>query len=314
MKTITKLFLLSALLLVFSACEKDPLITLNSSSQIEVPSEGGSATISFSANRDWKASSAQGWIRVSPSSGTKTDGNVSVTITCDANSEYDERTGTVTISIEGMSQSVSVKQPARQGLFVPTQSFEVSAGATSIEVQVQANVEYEVSSSAGWIKQTGTKALSSTTFVFSIEENPDHEEREATITVKAKGAASLSDQIVRVRQAGQPYEEDDVEPGVSGIQGITWMYRSGQDQMLYRKSGSNAYCILMEPSANKVFCITLPLKDKYTAGMEFEATVTQNVDKDKPAIAKMKMKVSQTGGRYLFLSDENGKTAVLIVG
>ena len=110
MKQITKLFLIAALLL--TACEKEPVITLNSPSLSEVGAGGGKLSLSFSANRDWNISSSVPWIHVTPSSGTRAEESVAVTIACDANTEYDERSGIVTIFIEGPSQSVTIKQAA----------------------------------------------------------------------------------------------------------------------------------------------------------------------------------------------------------
>ena len=101
---------------------------------------------------------------------------------------------------EGLTQVVSVKQPANLGVIVPTKSYELSSGAGTIEVEVQANVQYSVSVSDSWIKQTGTKGLTKSILVFSISENTTYDSRSASITIKSQ-SSSVPDQVVTIRQA-----------------------------------------------------------------------------------------------------------------
>lgn len=309
MKQITTLFLLSALLL-FTACESEPAVTLISASDIEAGVDGGSATVSFTANRDWRVNCSS-WIHASPSSGTKTGGTIQVSVTFDANPTYDERSGSITITIEGMSQSVKVRQPAKDGLVVPTRSFEIEAAAQSLEIEVQSNVNYDVSCSASWIRYSATKALTSKTLVFSVEENTSPEAREAIITIKA-GGSKVDDQVVSVTQKGKPQEED-IEPGLFGLSGLKWTYRPGVDQMLFRKSGQKCYAMLIDPATNTIFNLEIPAKSAYTQGMELAGKIIQNVDKTRPAVIDVKLKVSRQEGRYLWLADANGNTAVFTI-
>ena len=95
---------------------------------------------------------------------------------------------------------MTVKQPANLGIVLPTQSYDLQADAKSIEVTVQANVQYSVSSSVDWIKQTGTKALTSKTLTFSIAENKTYDAREGKITLKPQ-QGNVQEQVITVRQA-----------------------------------------------------------------------------------------------------------------
>ena len=97
-------------------------------------------------------------------------------------------------------QTVTVRQPANLGVVLPRQAFDLQADGTSIEVEVRANVQYSVSTSADWIKQTGTKGLTSKTLTFSIEENKTYDSREGKITIKPQGG-SVQEQVISVRQA-----------------------------------------------------------------------------------------------------------------
>ena len=72
-------------LLCLASCRKAPVLTIPNPSNVELSADGSSATISFTANGDWRATSSDPWVTVSPSSGKASDGPISVTIRCAAN-------------------------------------------------------------------------------------------------------------------------------------------------------------------------------------------------------------------------------------
>lgn len=185
---------------LFLSCQKAPELTLTGPSSIELSADGSSGTITFTANREWKVSCSDTWVSVSPSSGTATDGTVTVTVRCNANTTYEDRTATVTIKMEELSQTVTVKQPANLGIILPMVSFNLASDTKSLEVSLQANVQYTVSISDYWIKHTGTKGLVSNTLTFSVDENTSYDARSATITIKAQNG-SVPDQVISVTQA-----------------------------------------------------------------------------------------------------------------
>lgn len=184
----------------FYSCQKAPELVITSPASIDLNVDGSSGSITFTANRNWKASSSDSWITVSPSSGEASDKAVTVSVRCNANTTYEDRTATVTIRMEELSQTVTVRQPANKGVVLPKQAYDLQADARSIEVEVQANVQYTVSTSATWIKQTGTKALTSKTLTFSIEENKTYDPREGKITIKPQ-ESGVQEQVISVRQA-----------------------------------------------------------------------------------------------------------------
>ena len=215
------LFILAGMLLLLSACQLLPLITITSPSEIELSADGGSGVVIFTANREWRASSPANWIHVSPASGDASKDAISVTVTADANTTYDDRTATVTVSIDGMSQTVTVTQQANLGIILPTKTYEVKAEAQTIEVEVQANVEYEVSIGTDWIQQAGTKGLTSEKYTFNIVENPSYSPREGTIFIKSK-SAKVPDQVVSVKQAGFVPQKVDLGVVVTRGDGSTY--------------------------------------------------------------------------------------------
>ena len=201
MKQLTRFaVLLIGMTYLFASCQKAAELALISPKSLEFSADGGSETITFTANRDWHVSCLDSWVTVSPSSGSASDGALTVTISCHANTTYDDRTTTVTISMEEQSQSVSIKQQANKGVVLPKQVFDLQCDARSIDVEVLANVEYSVSISGNWIKQTGTRALTSKTLTFSIEENKSFDPREGKITITPQDS-KIQEQVISVRQA-----------------------------------------------------------------------------------------------------------------
>ena len=130
------------------SCQKAPEFTFNGPSNIEMEADGSSTSISFTANRDWTVSTSDSWVSVSPSSGSAVDGPIKVSVSCNPNTTFEDRTATITIRMEEFTQTLNVFQPANKGIVLPTKSFNLASGERSIEVEVQANVEYSVSVSA----------------------------------------------------------------------------------------------------------------------------------------------------------------------
>ena len=200
MKRLPYVLLLSLGFALLFSCQKEPELTLISSPTVELSADGSSGTITFTANRDWTISSSESWIHVSPSSGSATDGQITVTVRCDANTTYDARSATVTITAKGLTQTFTVNQPANLGVIVATKEYNLTSEAKTIEVEVQANVQYSVLVSGDWIKQTGTKGLTNNILVFSVDENTTYDNRNATISIKPMDSI-VAEQTISVKQA-----------------------------------------------------------------------------------------------------------------
>ena len=211
------LFVCFAVIVLAGACQKAPELTLSSASEVSLTADGSSGSITFTANRDWAASAADTWVRVSPASGAASKDPVTVTVRCDANTTYEDRRSTVTIRAEGLSQTVTVKQPANLGIIVPNQSITLAAGDKSFEVEVQANVQYDVVISADWIKQKGTKGLITNNLSFSVEENQTYDERKATVTISQQdGSISQTISVKQAAKEGLELEKKEYDMPVEG--------------------------------------------------------------------------------------------------
>ena len=189
-------------LICLAACQKAPFLTMTGSRSFNFSRDGGTQTIAFSCNRDWSVSSSESWISVSPSSGTASDGDISVTLRVSPNSTYDPRTATLTLKCEGLSETITVTQDTGLGLIVSPTTFDLTNAAQDIEIELQKNVQYSVAideSGIDWIKQGGTKALSTDKVTFHIAANTSYDNREGKITFKQTDG-SLA-QTVTIRQS-----------------------------------------------------------------------------------------------------------------
>lgn len=165
------------------SCEKETMLDI-SETEIVAPSEGLSKTISISTNKDWSASSSEGWCTVSPSSGNSSV--TSVTITVAANDTYDPRSCIVTITAKELSIPITVSQETNLGLLVSPDRYELNNDAQEIEVEVKANVDYDVAITGDWIQRNTTKALVTTKLYFNIAKNDSYDNREGSITISQK--------------------------------------------------------------------------------------------------------------------------------
>ncbi|MCC8115327.1 MAG: leucine-rich repeat protein [Bacteroidales bacterium] len=205
-----------ALAMIFYSCgggggssepsSKTYSISLSSSTtSYTFDSNGGSESIYFTASGDsWKAqvNASASWISVSPSSGV--EGSGSITIKVNANTDYSERNGSVTISCGTASKTITVVQKQLDALLATSERVELAADGGSFEISYQANVSdvtYEISADGqSWITYSSSRALSDHSFTFLAEENPKEDSRSATIKISSATAGKT--ETVTVYQYG----------------------------------------------------------------------------------------------------------------
>ena len=219
------LFMLAMLTCIFASCSDggsdDPVnptpkpeevkaeITLDStieSNGLSFGTSAGDNSVSFTTNTNWTltVSSTTGgttWCTASATSGSKGSATVKFTVT--ENTEYDDRSVSVTVKAGTASKTFKVTQKGVDALLVTTSSYEVAQEGGSIEVEVKANIDYqlEISEAAkGWITEAKSKsrALKATNHKFDIAFNEDAEKREGEIIFKSGDKV----ETVKVYQAG----------------------------------------------------------------------------------------------------------------
>lgn len=248
--------------------DKNSTITIDSSiitNGLAFAAEGSIKSVSFTTNTDWTlniASTTGGsiWCMASVVSGKK--GEASVEFTTLDNSDYDDRSVSVTIKAGTASQTFTIIQKCKEAILVTTDKFEIVQEGGSINVEVKSNIDYqmEISETAkSWITETNTRALTTHNHTFSIAANEEYEKREGEIYFK-KGEYV---ETVKVYQAGgavivltkEKYEVSDkgetitveiksnVEYGIKMPQ-VDWIY----DEASVRGASSHTLKYIINPN------------------------------------------------------------------
>ena len=148
-------FLCLTVLVVAAACQKpaelEPSLTILSS-EVNFPDGGGVFELEFEASSAWTISLSEesSWLTVNPASGDA--GSVKVLIEAEENG-FDPRTATLTVSCGSKTSTVLVSQEG-ESVFNPETVVNLSSQKQVYELNVVANVEYEVEVSqdaADWI-------------------------------------------------------------------------------------------------------------------------------------------------------------------
>ena len=161
-------------------------------------------SISFSSNANWTlsvASTTSGatWCKASVTSGSKGTANVKFTV--DENTGYDDRSVSVTIKAGSASKTFTITQKGADALLVTTNKYEVAQKGGKIEVEVKANIDYQLAISEtakNWITESKSRALTTNKHVFEIALNGETEKREGEIIFKSGEKV----ETVKVYQAG----------------------------------------------------------------------------------------------------------------
>lgn len=200
---------------LITACSDDeviPEITPDLESEIyfidamNFSSEKGTSTLKFSTNKDWTISlsntiNSTQWCYLSQTNGQA--GDISVEIRVDANEGYDDRNVVITIQAGKLSKTIMVTQKQKDALTLTTDRFEVEQKGGLINVEVKANISYEViipNEYKDWItpKSTG-RGLTNSNLSFCIAENESVYKREGEIIITN---GTLSERI-KIYQKGE---------------------------------------------------------------------------------------------------------------
>ena len=204
-----------ALLLAFAfiACsssdDEEKYVTVNESS-FEFSSDGGSDNFTISSNTSWSLATSSQWITVSKQNGS---GDSSLSLTVVSNSEYDERTGYVTVMSDDLLSpiKISVKQSQKDAILTSENqfSFDWEGGSKELSYQYNVATEIVVPETATWVHITKTRALSNGTITINVDEN-NSSQRQCTVTLKGTG---ISKDITISQEAFIPIESISFQQG-----------------------------------------------------------------------------------------------------
>ena len=172
----------------------------------KVPASGGSVEIQVQYNTDYTVeveASAQSWIKFIK---TKSLSSGKLEFEISAN-DGDERSGKVTLrdnSGKASPVSVTITQEGEAKVLVVGDAATVPAEGSTVEVEVQYNVDYTVEveeSAKTWIHYVETKTVQSGKLVFKVDPN-DGDERSGTVTVRDMSGKAGSRTITFVQESG----------------------------------------------------------------------------------------------------------------
>lgn len=154
-------------------------------------SEASEKSISFTTNEDWTLSiaatpSGETWCTASTTSGAKGDATVKFSVT--ENISDDDRSVSVTIKSGITTKTFTVTQKCADALLLTTNKYEVGKAGGSIEIEVKANIDYEMEiaeNAKDWISETTTRALTTHKHKLNVSANNDVAKREGEIYFKS---------------------------------------------------------------------------------------------------------------------------------
>jgi hypothetical protein len=179
----------------------DPTIIIDTS--YDFSAEGGTVTLSMTMTEAWSTDveGGDGWCFLNKKSGQA--GEATVTITVNKNDTYNARSCTVTMSSKNSIGKIIINQAQLDVLAVDPEYYAFPAEGGEFSPEITANIEYEVTLSAGWIAwNEGT---------ITVEENTEAEQRSATVSFVGDG---LSAQITIDQEGIAPPDPHDELDGI----------------------------------------------------------------------------------------------------
>lgn len=181
--------------------KKDPFLQL-SLQEYQANSTGGVFSINVQANIEYQViMPAENWITK-----TRSDGDTHF-FDISPNETYDARTTEICFvnEEEGVEKTVTVKQTQLETIIVPQNFYTFGPEGGTLNLPVQASVDYEVMflTDADWITHIETRGLTEKTLCFNIASNPTADNRETSI--RLMGPNGVSQDIQILQHAKEPY-------------------------------------------------------------------------------------------------------------
>ena len=192
LKPILNALAVSFVLILAASCEGSQVGLGLTPATVNLPAEGGSARVAFSAQEAWKATTTAEWIRLSPSSGEA--GDIVMTVEVAENTTTTPRTTLVTVSVPSIELSGTLTVSQEGATVVPDPVLTISAHETtmnanggSAQVTVQTNRTWTATSDAAWITVDPASGISgNVTVSIKAAANDTFEQRSGKVTFKAE--------------------------------------------------------------------------------------------------------------------------------
>jgi|GEM_PF-1275589 len=143
--------------------------------------------VDFISNLDWTAASSADWITVTPTSGKAATSAAEITLKVAANDTYDDRTGIVTVTSNGKTLGIEIKQSQTNSFAIVDDNdgyYWANQLGGEVDINIKANVDYTytIDPDASWMSVT--KGLVASKIALAVAYNDSGTYREAWVAVK----------------------------------------------------------------------------------------------------------------------------------
>ena len=270
-------------------------------------------TISFNSPTIWTASIAEGgeWLRLKKTSGSEGPAQL-VCYAKDANENLGTRRAYIKIAIGKNMFLFTVDQVQKDVVLATETNISVPFDRTNLSVQTKYNVDYQVTTSADWIRWAPTKTpLHEALENFVLTENLSTQARSATLNFTSEGHPDASLEIT-VTQGGKDPVTEVTTPGIYGTQfGELTRGTGGWDQSSYllKADGSVRYRMF---NAGSLTVLTLTgLNESFQPGQQFQLIVTAQQRGTSVGTYTYPVTFVHSTGDLVWLKGEGGAYCVL---
>lgn len=188
----------------FTVSQKQKDALLLSSDKVELDAVGGDFTLTLQANVQvtYEIEPGTDWLKPADAA-TKGLTDLSFAFHADENTDDDPRQAVITLSGNGLTETVTVFQSGiAPVLVVGQQEYIVGSAGETIAVELQSNTAYKVQLPAvDWIAEVDTRSVSAYTLYYAIAPNDTYDARSAEIIfTTADGTLSDTVWITQVQQ------------------------------------------------------------------------------------------------------------------
>lgn len=198
------------LLSIFAACSNseevaeiipDPDSELYFAKSIDFSSDSGEEVISFTTNKDWTISISESggyidWCSVFPTEGKAGENQVKVIVT--ENTDIVDRNVTLTLKAQNLTKQIVVTQKQKDAITLTASRFELDRNGGEIQVEVKANVDYNViipQQYQDWIHE---KEVTFNQYTFEIDKSMEYDKREGEIIFQSGNL----EEVLNIYQSG----------------------------------------------------------------------------------------------------------------
>ena len=188
----------------FTVSQKQKDALLLTSDKVELDATGGDFTLALQANVPvtYEIEPGADWLKPADAS-TKALEDLSFAFHAEENTDTESRQATITLSGNGLTETVTVYQAGTAPVLVlGQQEYIVGSTGETLTVELQSNTDYRVQLPAvDWITETDTRALSAYTHYFIVAPNDTYDARTAEIIfTTADGTLADTVLITQVQQ------------------------------------------------------------------------------------------------------------------